>query len=506
VIQVLTSIETTQQDADGFAALAKAHCAHLRATKGAVRVEILQAQDSPSHFTLIEVFTTQAELDAYHASRAYQSWYQAAGPMAVRWDSHVCRDLATSDPSETDASKHAFRPSKEALLAGVLPVLDRPDASEATDLPMHLPETGIGAAQALDRLAPLILGKARHLDGMASFDHMDPPTPWVTWVTTLWNASLNQNLLHPDTAPVARDIETRVIDWLAPLFGMEGGHMTPGSTVSNLTALWAARECAVVRRVLSSEAAHLSVGKAAYILGLKHEKIPTDARGALDISALPADLSDAALVLTAGATSTGAVDPLDAQIKAGWVHVDAAWAGPLVLSDRHRACLSGIEAADSVAISAHKWLFQPKESAMVLFKDAKTATDAVSFGGAYLAVPNVGVLGSAGARAVPLLAALLSWGRTGFAQQIDQAMQTADQLYEHLNTDPRVMVFSPPQTGVMLWRPVSGTAQDVKAKLPTGTASVTHVDGHDWLRQVAANPMADANAVYAEIDAVLEQG
>ena len=43
----------------------------------------------------------------------------------------------------------------------------------------------------------------------------------------MWNASLNQNLLHPDLAPVARDVETQTVAWLAPHFGMDGGHVTP---------------------------------------------------------------------------------------------------------------------------------------------------------------------------------------------------------------------------------------------------------------------------------------
>ena len=56
-----------------------------------------------------------------------------------------------------------------------------------------------------------------------------------------WTASRNQNLLHPDTAPVARELEAIVVRWLAPWFGMNGGHLVSGSTVANLTALWAAR-------------------------------------------------------------------------------------------------------------------------------------------------------------------------------------------------------------------------------------------------------------------------
>lgn len=224
--------------------------------------------------------------------------------------------------------------------------------------------------------------------------HMDPPTPWITWATALWNASLNQNLLHPATAPIARDIEKRVVDWLAPLFGMDGGHLVPGSTLANLTALWAARECAGGDEVAYAETGHLSVAKAAHILGLRARPLPCGPTGALLPDSLPIDLSKTALVLTAGATSTGAINDLSLAGRAAWTHVDAAWAGPLRLSSTYAPLLAGIEHADSVAISAHKWVLQPKESALVFFRGAARAHAAISFGGAYLATPNVGVLGS----------------------------------------------------------------------------------------------------------------
>ncbi|MFJ9250755.1 hypothetical protein [Streptomyces sp. NPDC101776] len=42
-----------------------------------------------------------------------------------------------------------------------------------------------------------------------------------------------------------------MIDWLAPSFGMDGGHLVPGSSVPDLTVLWAARDLAGVRTVVS---------------------------------------------------------------------------------------------------------------------------------------------------------------------------------------------------------------------------------------------------------------
>ena len=292
------------------------------------------------------------------------------------------------------------------------------------DLPLELPHFGIGSKAALNSLAPNILGRAARLGEATSFAHMDPPTPWITWAMTLWNASLNQNLLHPATSPVARQMEERVASWLAPFYGMNGGHMTPGSTVANLTALWSARECAGITEVIASEGAHLSIAKSAHILGLKYRSVPIDAKGSMEAAHLPANLSKSALVLTAGATSTGAIDPLDLTGRAAWTHVDAAWAGPLRLC-KYANLLAGIELADSVALSAHKWLFQPKESAFIFFKDTVKAHASVSFGGAYLAAPNIGVLGSHGAAATALVAMLLAWGREGVAQRIEHCMKLA---------------------------------------------------------------------------------
>jgi L-2,4-diaminobutyrate decarboxylase len=324
---------------------------------------------------------------------------------------------------------------------------------------------------------------------------MDPPTPWVTWITAMWTAALNQNLLHDDTGAAGKAVEDRVVHWVAPFFGMAGGHLTPGSTVANLTALWAAREVAGVRRVVASEHAHVSVAKATAILGLSYEQVTTDRSHRLDERAL-GRLTDAALVLTAGTTATGAIDPLDAGPDAAWRHVDAAWAGPLRLTDRHRAVLDGIETADSVAVSAHKWLFQPKESAIVLFGDADRAHAALSYGSGYLARPNVGLLGSHGAAAaVGLAATLLAWGQQGLAARIDAEMVRARQLGELVAGTDAFTLWGPPSAGIVVWRPRHDDPRAVRDRMRNAFVSLTEIDGEQWFRSVAANPNADPHLV-----------
>lgn len=395
-----------------------------------------------------------------------------------------------------------FVPDETALVAALTRVLDarrqpgspHPPPAES-HLPSALPDDGVGGAAALDLLAVTAVDDATRLNHPGFFAHMDPPTPWITWAAALWAASSNQNLLHPDTASRARELERQVVSWLAPAFGMSGGHLVPGSTLATLTALWAARDLTGAISVVTSEAAHVSVAKSARVLGLPLTTVPTDGQQRLDPTALPDDLSRTILVLTAGTTATGAIDPLDAgRGRAAWRHVDAAWAGPLRLT-RYAALLKGIEHADSVSVSAHKWLYQPKESALVLYADPERVEPVLTWGGGYLAAPNVGLLGSHGQAALPLAATLLAFGRRGLARLIEADVQHAAHLAQLIDADPAFELKDTPTTGVVVWRPRDADPRGVREHLDGAWVSITEVDDTWWWRSVAANPHADPAAV-----------
>lgn len=375
-----------------------------------------------------------------------------------------------------------------------------PPEPPAPAWPELLPEDGVGGRAALEALAPAVLGDAARLGHPGYFAHMDPPTPWQSWAGALWAASLNQNLLHPEAAPVARELERAMVAWLRPFFGMDGGHLLPGSSLATLTALWAARELRGVRSVVASELAHVSVRKAADLLGLELVELPA---AASDHRMEPRELDvrRAAVVLTAGTVVSGAIDPLDAFPEAAWRHVDAAWAGPLRLSERHAGLLDGIDAADSVGFSAHKWLFQPKESAVLLFRDSRPAHEVLSYAGGYLAAPNVGLLGSHGATALPLALTLLAWGRAGTARRIDRCTELAVRLAHRVGRERDLTTFAAPVTGILLWRAAGVEVAELRRRMRGAFVSLSSVHGETWLRSVAANPNADPDRV---VDAVLD--
>jgi L-2,4-diaminobutyrate decarboxylase len=86
---------------------------------------------------------------------------------------------------------------------------------------------------------------------------------------------------------------------------------------------------------------------------------------------------------------------------------------------------------------------------MVLFREPEAGHDAVSFGGSYLAAPNVGLLGSHGDTALPLAATLLAWGRPGLRDRLDADMALAGRLADLVDAQPDLELWRRPVTGVV---------------------------------------------------------
>ena len=150
-------------------------------------------------------------------------------------------------------------------------------------------------------------------------------------------------------------------------------------------------------------------------------------------------------------------------------------------------------------MSAHKWLFQPKDSALVMFRELEAANAAISFGGGYLAKPNIGVQGSRSAAAIPLLATLLAWGREGLAQRLDHLMEVAESLADAIEASERLELWGRPQTAINVFRPVDRRTDAFVEALPAGMLSKCVLDGETWARSVAANPSVDIDCVIESV-------
>ena len=189
-----------------------------------------------------------------------------------------------------------------------------------------------------------------------------------------------------ETAPVSTLLETYMIERMLQIVGFAGGQgqMTTGSSNANMIAMMlarnqhdpAARAEGVGRGVLAafvSAEAHYSMDRAANILGIGLNqliKVPVDGRGRMDIQKLESSLEEVVgsggrpffVAATAGTTVRGAFDPIEPLLTLRsrygfWLHVDGAWGGATVLSERMRGnFLRGLELADSFTMDFHKML------------------------------------------------------------------------------------------------------------------------------------------------------
>ncbi len=198
-------------------------------------------------------------------------------------------------------------------------------------------------------------------------------------------------------AGAASEVEDQAVRWVSEFIGYpaEAGAFTSGGTISNVTALAAARERALPgsRRagmagtpgaLYCSREAHYSVVRSAELLGLGSEQVrllPVDGqrrvRPEAVAEAIDADraagVAPVAVVATAGTTLTGAVDPIDAladvcEARGVWLHVDGAYGVAAASTPSAGHLFAGVDRADSVTLDAHKWLFLPKACGVVLVR------------------------------------------------------------------------------------------------------------------------------------------
>jgi len=198
----------------------------------------------------------------------------------------------------------------------------------------------------------------------------------------------NPQLASSGSSPVPVELERHVIRAIAQraaLGDAATGHFATGGSEANYTALLSAltgahpqfasdgaRAFAGPVKFYTSRDCHIAWLKVAHQAGVGRAAlrlIDTDGRGRMDpralTQAIAADRANGAVpvmvVATAGTTGAGMIDPLHAcadiaQQEHLWYHIDAAWGGAALASNRLRPVLAGIERADSITIDAHKWL------------------------------------------------------------------------------------------------------------------------------------------------------
>ncbi|HET8759150.1 MAG TPA: aminotransferase class V-fold PLP-dependent enzyme [Solirubrobacteraceae bacterium] len=191
---------------------------------------------------------------------------------------------------------------------------------------------------------------------------------------------VNPNNHALDGGPVTSEMEKEAVAELAAMLGLNEpnlGHLTASGTIANLEALWVARELHPDKGVAYGANAHYTHARMCQVLRMPATAVPATPAGRIDLDALAATLARGdigTVVLTAGTTGLGAIDPIHeaaplAREHGVRLHVDAAYGGFFTLLDGAPAALRAIGQADSIVIDPHKHGLQPYGCGAVLFAD-----------------------------------------------------------------------------------------------------------------------------------------
>lgn len=227
-------------------------------------------------------------------------------------------------------------------------------------------------------------------------------------------SALNQNLGAWSIGPSAVAMEREVIRWLTDMIGYNdkaGGNLTSGGMMANFIGIklgrdWTTKDHAQHEglqgkwAVYVSEERHVSIDKAVDAVGIGRDflrTLPTNEKYQLQIDALEEAIARdkengvraICIVGLAGTTNLGASDDLEALSSIAkrencWLHVDAAYGGGMLLSNKYPGQLKGIHLADSVTIDPHKWFYAPLDAGAILVKDHDRLTKSFGIQPAYL--------------------------------------------------------------------------------------------------------------------------
>jgi glutamate decarboxylase len=388
-----------------------------------------------------------------------------------------------------------------------------------------IPKEPTDALGYLDYLMRNVVSHSVHTSSPRFIGHMTSALPYFVRPLASLMTAMNQNTVKAETAKSFTPYERQSLAMLHRLIYNFSddyydehiqrrestlGILTSGGTAANITALWCLRNLSLgpegrfggVEKeglaaaldyygyseavIIGSSLMHYSFQKAADLLGIgAHNliKVPTNGRQQIDLRALERAILQCrnrnqaiiALVGVAAATDCGAIDPLEeiagiAEQSGVAFHVDAAWGGPVLFSERHRNKLAGIERADSVTIDGHKQLYLPMGIGMVMFRDPQLAKS-IEKRARYIVRARTADLGrrslegSRPAMSLFLHAALHIIGSRGYEFLINEGIRKTRYMADQVRSRIEFELIAEPEINILVYRFIP---QYLRAKAAAG--------------------------------------
>ncbi len=301
----------------------------------------------------------------------------------------------------------------------------------------------------------------------------NPAPSFAGVLADLLAAALNPQAGAWHHSPFGVEMERHLIKYFAGRFGLPAeqayGSFTSGGSEANSTGVLVAltRQFPDFARhglralpgqpvFYCSEEFHHSFEKIAHACGLGRNAVRTikaDEHYRLSVDRLEQTIKqDRArnnipfmVVATAGTTNAGVIDPISeiaevCQREQLHLHVDAAWGGAVILSDKLKGQLAGIEHADTITFDPHKFLSVPMAAGMLIVRKGHWLADTFHVETAY--VPESSEVGMDNYRlslqfsrrliGLKLFMTIASIGRQGYAETLEHQVTMAGYLAQQL--------------------------------------------------------------------------
>lgn len=394
----------------------------------------------------------------------------------------------------------------------------------------ELPFLGQGIDRTLKEVETSVIPGLVKTQSPRFMGHMTSDVPFSVHLADLLASFFNQNLVKAETSGSAASIERTTVGWFHELVYRRTrsyyeriarnpdsclGTVTNGGTLGNLTALAVARNkllpevrslglhAAMKARgiervvVLCSRRSHYSLRKACSLLGLGESnllEIPVcKMSNRLDIKKLKSVFKEleqkgakvCAVVGNAGSTETGSVDDLNGLADFCtqheiWFHVDAAWGGGYLFSQKYGNLLSGIERADSTTLDGHKLIGLTMGHGLVLFRNEydlsniKESANYIIRPGSYDA-GRFSVEGSRPFSAFKMWFLLRSKGLKHLGERIDQGHENAQRFAQIIRNHPEFELTSKVETNIVTYRYFPALARKILFNQPEMHSQVNEI-------------------------------
>ncbi len=367
------------------------------------------------------------------------------------------------------------------------------------------PERGEGMEVIFKDIEDIILPGITHWNHPNFMGYFNSTSSGPGILAEFLTAAFNQNGMIWKTSPVSTELEEVVLGWFRDMVGLPPeywGIIYDTASTSCLHAFTAAREWKYEKMFsekkffsrkeilplmfYTSEQANIAVEKAALTIGVKPagvKKIKTDNLFRMDAKELKKTIKEDieqgcipfCVSATIGTTSTVSIDPVmeigqicrDNDI---WFHIDAAYAGNAAILPEKRILFEGWEAADSIVINPHKWMFSPVDLSAFYTRKPEVLKRAFTYVPEYLKTGisdvqnqmDYGFQVGRRFRSLKLWFIIRYFGVNGLREIIREQVRIAKQLEEAMRSEKDIEIIAPVNFATVSFRIIPQGITDEK--------------------------------------------